>query len=424
MKRLFIPGILAAALCALSLPAAASSLLSPGLDVLAGEHEMIAAGLVAGDIRFRAADFEAAVGRALDSITITALPPASDGRLLLGDAPVASGQEIRAASLSSLRFVPSSGCRESSFRFRAEDGCSLACRLRYTDEANAAPVAAGQSGNADGALACWTQQDIAVWETLEGSDPDGDAILFEIADYPKKGLVELTDAARGVYRYTPFDGVRGADTFTYTVRDEWGHYSAPRTVTVTVEKAASGMKLTDMEGHWAHNAALVMASEGAMDVRAVNGSLLFDPDAPVSREDFLVTVMKALGAGDLDPAQTVFADDTSISPSASGYVARACSLGIVKGQEADGKLFFRPKETITRAEAAVILNAIIGAEESDAVAVFADSASVPAWARSSLSALASAGIFRGTGAGTISANRGLSRAEVAEILLNVRKNLR
>ena len=95
----------------------------------------------------------------------------------------------------------------------------------------------------------------------------------------------------------------------------------------------------------------------------------------------------------------------------------------MKGREENGLRWFRPQETVTRAEAAVILNAIIGAEESDAVAVFADSASVPAWARGSLSALTSAGIFRGTGAGTISANRSLSRAEVAQILLNVRKNL-
>ncbi len=424
MKRLFALGILFAALLILPVRAAASTLLSPGLGVLADGQEMIVAGLVTGDIRFREADFVNAVGCAVDSVTVTSLPPAADGRLLLGDAPVAAGQQISAKSLSSLRFVPASGCRESSFRFRAAGDYSIPCLLRYTDESNAAPVAAKPSENAGDAIACWTQQDIAVWDTLEGSDPEGDALFFEIADYPKNGLIELTDAARGSYRYTPFDRVRGTDSFTYTVRDAWGHYSAPRTVTVTVSKPASGMKLSDMEGHWAHNAALVMASEGAMNVRAQNGALLFDPDEPVAREDFLMTVMKALGAGELEPARTVFADDALISPAASGYVARACSLGIIRGEEADGALWFRPKETVTRAEAAVILNAIIGAEESDAVAVFADSASVPAWARSSLSALTSAGIFRGTGAGTISANCGLSRAEVAQILLNVRKNLR
>ena len=424
MKRLFALGILFAALLLLPVRAAASSLLSPGLDMIAGGQEMIVTGLVTGDIRFREADFVNAVGCAFDSVTVTSLPPVTDGKLMLGDAPVMVGQQINARALSSLRFVPAAGCRESSFRFRAAGDYSLPCFLRYTDESNAAPVAAKSSGDSADAIACWTQQDIAVWETLEGSDPDGDALLFEIADYPKKGLVELTDASRGSYRYTPFDGVRGTDTFTYTVRDAWGHYSAPRTVTVTIAKAASNMQLSDMEGHWAHNAALVMASVGAMDVRAVGGALLFDPDTAVTREDFLVTVMKALGAGDLEPAETVFADDAMIAPSASGYVARAYALGIIQGQEEGGTLWFRPKDTVTRAEAAVILNAIIGAEESDAVAVFADSASVPAWARSSLSALTSAGIFRGTGAGTISANRGLTRAEVAEILLNVRKNLR
>ena len=423
MKRSLIPVILLALFLILPVHAAASSLLSPGLEVIAGGQEMIVTGLVTGDIRFREADFVNAVGCAFDAVTVTSLPPVSDGRLLLGDAPVAAGQEISASSLSSLRFVPATGCRESSFRFRASGDYSLPCLLRYTDESNAAPAAAKSVNGANDAIECWTQEDITVWETLEGSDPDGDAILFEIAEYPKKGLVELTDASCGSYRYTPFDGVRGTDRFTYTVRDEWGHYSAPRTVTVTVSKAASGMKLSDMEGHWAHNAALVMASEGAMDVKTKNGALLFDPDAAVTREDFLVTVMKALGAGDLPPAAAGFADDASISPEASGYVARAVSLGIVKGREENGLRWFRPQETVTRAEAAVILNAIIGAEESDAVAVFADSASVPAWARGSLSALTSAGIFRGTGAGTISANRSLSRAEVAQILLNVRKNL-
>ena len=53
--------------------------------------------------------------------------------------------------------------------------------------------------------------------------------------------------------------------------------------------------------------------------------------------------------------------------------------------------------------------------------MFADSSSVPVWARPSLSALTSAGIFRGTGAGRICANAELTRAETAEILLKIRR---
>ena len=176
-----------------------------------------------------------------------------------------------------------------------------------------------------------------------------------------------------------------------------------------------------MEDHWALNAALVMAADQTMDVRYFNGKLYFDPSAEVDRQTFLKTVMKALGAGELPPAKTTFADDGEISDSASGYVARAASLGLIRGTERDGKRYFRPTDAITRAEAAVILNGILGVEGSDAIAVFADSGSVPAWARSSLSALASAGILRGTGMGQIAANSTLTRAEVAEMLLKVRQ---
>ena len=422
MKRILFPLFLLTSVLLLPTYASAAGVLSPGLSQIAGNCEMVASGLVSGDIRFSEADFANAVGCPIRTITVTALPPASDGMLFYGNAPVAQGQRIAAKSLSKLRFTPSENTESSSFRFKADGEYSIACLLRWTDQANAAPVAGRNAPDApDDALSCWTQCDIAAYNSLSGYDPDGDAVIFEITDYPENGYLELLSSASGDYRYTPFDGVRGTDSFTYTVRDEWGHYSAPCTVTVTVDKAASDIELADMEGHWAHNAALVMASENAMDVRFVDGKLLFEPDGVVTREDFLKTVMKALGSGNIPAAKTVFADDAEISSSASGYVARAYSLGIIKGSAEDGELYFRPKDSITRAEAAVILNNIIGAEDSDAVAVFADSQSVPAWAKSSLSALTSAGVFRGTGSGQISPNTELNRAQVAEILMKVRQ---
>ena len=62
MKRSLIPVILLALFLILPVHAAASSLLSPGLEVIAGGQEMIVTGLVTGDIRFREADFVNAVG--------------------------------------------------------------------------------------------------------------------------------------------------------------------------------------------------------------------------------------------------------------------------------------------------------------------------------------------------------------------------
>ena len=213
----------------------------------------------------------------------------------------------------------------------------------------------------------------------------------------------------------------GEDSFSYVVRDEWGNYSEEASVLIDIDKAAADLVFADMDGHWAHNAALVMAAENAMTVKSVNGQLYFHPDESISREDFLVTVMKALGAGEIEPCTTVFADHAELASESTGYVARAYNLGIIKGIQENGELYFKPSSTITRAEAAVILNAIIGADEPETVPVFADHSSVPAWAQGSLYALSNAGIFTGTGSGNLSPNASLSRAQTAQILLTVKK---
>ncbi len=397
--------------------ASSSSLLTPALKLLAEETEMIKSGLVSGRISFSADDFERAVGRDVASITITALPPLSDGTLMYNNAPVTVNQTITEAGLKYLSFVPTSGCESSSFRFKSGSDYSIECVLRYTDSVNLAPTVNSKSD----AIPVWTQKDITTFGTLSATDPEGDKLTFEIVDYPTRGIVEVLNKNSGDYRYTPYDGLIGEDSFTYVVYDEWGNYSTKQTVVIDIDKAAAELVFADLNGHWAHNAALVMVAENAMDVKSANGALYFEPDEKITREDFLVTVMKVLGAGDIAPATTVFADDGDISEEASGYVARAYSLGVISGSVEDGLLCFNPRDNITRAEAAVILNAIIGEEAPDVVPVFADGSTVPAWAKSSIYALTSVGVFNGTGNGNISANDPLSRAETAQILLTVRK---
>ncbi len=393
------------------------TLLSPGLKILAEETKMIRSGLVTGRITFSGEDFDRAVGRDVESITITALPPAADGVLYYNNAPVTVNQSISSGALDLLSFVPTATTESSSFRFKAGEQYSIECVLKYTDSVNLAPTAAVSTDS----IAVWTQADISTFGTLTASDPEGDRLTFEIVDYPEHGIVEILNKNSGDYKYTPYDGVVGSDSFSYAVFDEWGNYSETQTVTVDIDETAAELVFADLEGHWAHNAALVMVASDAMSVRSVNGEMYFEPEEKISREDFLVTVMKVLGAGDIAPAATVFADDGEISEGASGYVARAYSLGVIKGSEEDGLLYFKPKDSITRAEAAVILNAIIGAEESDVIPVFADAGNVPAWAKSSVYALTAAGVFSGTGNSNFSANDAVSRAEVAQMLLKVKK---
>ncbi len=420
MKPIFflLPLLLTVPVSAASSTIHYGGMLSPGLMNLSEEVCMVKSGLLAGEISFTSDDFRNALGGILDSITITALPPVSAGTLLCGDAPVVANQTLSGESLNKLRFVPAKNCTEASFRFKSGGEYSVDCILRYTDSVNHAPTIDVETSSG-----IWTQQDITVYDTLSATDPDGDALTFEITRYPENGLLELTNSSTGDYRYTPCDGVTGEDSFSYTVRDEWGNYAAEASVVVEIDRAAADLVFADMDGHWAHNAALVMAAENTMDVQTVGGAIYFNPDEAISREDFLVTVMKTLGAGEIEPCATVFADEGEMDASSTGYIARAYNLGIVKGAEENGVRYFRPTDTVTRAEAAVMLNAILGLKEPDTVAVFADDHAVPTWARGSLYALSEAGIFAGTGAGNLSPNAELSRGAAAQVLLTVKKYL-
>lgn len=394
-----------------------AGMLSPALEVISYGSVMVKSGVVTGTISFSREDFERGIGASVDAVTFTSLPSAKEGRLMYNGSAVTVGQTISSSGLSEIKYVPAGTAVGSSFRFKTSGGYSIECMLRYTDTINLAPTAA-KSGDA---LAVWTQTDIQVFGTLSGSDPEGDAIVFEIVKYPERGILKLTDASSGQYYYTPCTGECGKDEFTYVVRDEWGHYSEEATVVVEIDQAAADLCFADMDGHWAQNAAVIMLAEGAMDAETVDGKVLFEPDREITREEFIVTTMKFLGAGDIAPAATVFADGGLISPASSGYIARAYSLGIVNGIEKNGLLYFEPTSSVTRAEAAVILNSIIGAAEPDTIPVFADGDSVPAYARGSLYALTSEGIMSGTGNGNISPNGMLSRAQAAQILCKIKK---
>ena len=81
----------------------------------------------------------------------------------------------------------------------------------------------------------------------------------------------------------------------------------------------------------------------------------------------------------------------------------------------DGKLVFAPHESITRAEAAVILSNIIGYANQTAVSAFADAQSVPSWSMQALSSLRSLGIL-GCPDGNAGASVVMTRGESAEWL--------
>lgn len=78
---------------------------------------------------------------------------------------------------------------------------------------------------------------------LPASDPDGQALVFEVLSLPTKGTLS-TDAA-GNYRYEPRTGVRGMDKFTFRARDTTGRESNVATMSVLIDGAVRIMPLGD-----------------------------------------------------------------------------------------------------------------------------------------------------------------------------------
>lgn len=403
-----------------ALPTGAAEPISPALALLAEEAAMAKSGLQFGEISFSADDFARALNRsAVKSITVLSLPPAAEGKLKLGTTEVYAGQVITRNSLDLLRFVPAADAvTQSAFTFSAEEsGYALTCALYLLPALNFAPTVALADENA---LTVSTHRSISCFGSLPAYDPEGDPLTYTIVSAPKKGSVVLTDASSGDYRYTPTAGKTGRDSFRYVVRDKYGNYSAAATVSITITRPKTAVVFADMDGHWAHNAALTMVEAGLMQGRPVGNSVCFAPNEPVSRGEFLVMAMHASGFTNVPAAVgTGFADDDAIPAAMKGYVAAAVELGYIRGREVDGQSVFCPDDAITRAEAAVMLGNILDAAVPTVKPVFSDADSVPEWAYDALSALNALGVMSGTGSGVIAANAAINRAQAAQILCAV-----
>ncbi len=412
MKKNFRLLAVAALACILLVTASASAIVSPALNVLSKQNTLIKSGLVYSDIYFSEQDFKKCLGlSAVDSVKVCALPPESDGMLKLGTLQVAEGQTVRSEYLSILRFVPANEqVRYTSCTF-SHDDTEIPCTLNLLNAVNYAPTFAA------GASAVKTYRGVACYGNLPASDPEGDRLDYQVVEYPTHGILTMTDRVRGAYVYAPAAGYTGSDAFTVVVRDEYGNYSGTQTVSVQVGK--SDTHFTDVEGHWCENAAIALYDAGiATAVRYQNG-LSFCPTDAVSREEFVTMVMKTLGVSTLTDAESSFADNSEIAVEYRPYVATAQRLGYIGGREVDGARCFAPKDCITRAEAAVLLNNVFGYETDGAVSVFADDGAIPTWARGAVYALTAAGVFNGDGEGAIRPSALLDRASTVQMLYNI-----
>ena len=202
--------------------------------------------------------------------------------------------------------------------------------------------------------------------------------------------------------------------------DKYGNYSSSRRVNLTVEKLKSDIVFCDMQGHRDHHAAMTMVEMGVMSGESIGNNTYFMPDKAVSRLDFVVMLMNAIGYGEVEAINnTGFDDDNEISASMKGYVKKARDLGLVNGSvNAEGEYLFEPNREITRAEAALIVSKLVDAEVPTVKPIFPDRNDIPTWAEDAIYVLNDLGILVSVD-GSISPSASITRAQSENMLYNL-----
>ena len=348
----------------------------------------------------------------LEGICVTGLPHAETGTVFLGQRVIRPGDILTASQLDQLTFAP--------LRTETDAQAALAYLPIYTDRVDTGNVMTisirGKKVHAPVAedFALETYKNLPNQGQLKVHDPEGQPLTYNVVRQPKRGDVTL-DAA-GNFTYTPNKNKVGVDSFTYTAVDPAGNVSREATVTVQILKPSDSKQYTDTVGQPCRFAAEWMRNTGLFVGERVGDDLCFRPEKTVSRGEFLAMLVEALDIPSYEAALSAVPADTPswLRP----YLAAAIRSGLVADLPATDTGSFEADRPITGAEIAVMLQNALDLTVSQQVLAEAEAAAaetkteVPAWASTSLTAMANRGI-------SLVADANMNRGDVAQLLYQV-----
>jgi len=362
---------------------------------------------------FTSADFSQ--DDTLAGICITELPNSAAGTIMLGNRVIRSGDILTAQQLAEMTFSP----------LRTENDQDATVTYLPIYENHVDPSATmtisirGKQDNAPVAedFALETYKNLPNQSQLKASDPEGEKLTYTLMRQPKRG--EITLHEDGSFTYTPKKNKVGVDSFTYTAADPAGNVSREATVTIQILKPTDAKQYTDTMGHPCRFAAEWMRNTGLFVGEKVGGEECFHPEKNVTRGQFLAMLVDALDIPTQEVSYSGLPADTPdwLKP----YLAAAMRSGLIAGLPENKAGTFEADDPISGAEAAVMLqNALdlnVSQQSLDDVVetgVQEQQETVPAWAASSLTAMADNGIH-------LNANLALTRGELAQLMYQVSK---
>ena len=403
-----------------------------------------------GTVTFSPSDFSSASqsvrSRELSYIILnTPLPPSSAGTL---------NDLAGAARVGSTYYRSSSGSRKliEDLSFAAESDFSGSVTVPYTGrDVNGGSFYGAVVINSSGSVSRGTQQQPTYGETGHPVySTGGQAVSLRASDFSEAVTGQLSYALSTVRLALPdrsvgqlclnfdsptsFSPVSGAENYPvgslsrlaflphagfsgnayirYTATDTTNkNYSG--TILVKVTPPTASAYFGDMNKHaWA-----VPAVDFLRGYRYVSGTddYSYSPAGPTRRGDYVLMLSRAFPFP--QAGWEGFEDVPQDSYSASA-IASARASGIVTG---DGDGAFRPDDTLTRQDAAVLLCRTLAADGKNAsgsyddLAAFSDRDEVAPYAVEAMAALVNLGLMQGDGARRLNPSATLTRAEMASL---------
>jgi|GEM_PF-3169333 len=231
----------------------------------------------------------------------------------------------------------------------------------------------------------------------------GETIRIEIPYTPAPGenaMLAVAKSGGGIVQNSQYAG-----GYIHALVSETGRYTA----------VSNAKYFADTEGKWMNTAALYLAARGIVNGVSAN---LFAPETNMTRA-MLVTVLYNYESRPTAGKNNPFGDVES-GKWYTDAVLWAAQSGIVSGY-GDGT--FRPNESITREQVAVILrnySAAKGYNTSGAAALntYADASQIASWAIDAMKWARAENLLSGRTATTIAPKGIASRGEVAQMIMN------
>ncbi len=176
---------------------------------------------------------------------------------------------------------------------------------------------------------------------------------------------------------------------------------------------------TDVESsHWGIGYIAFLDNLGVVLGHNLDKPDLFTPDAALTRADMAIYVsrMRKTDLSLYDDVKLPFTDIKKIPEHALREVRALYALGMIKGKNKGGKLYFDPTASITRAEFCTLLGRTLPRGFTKSTPDFADKGKIPAYAKDHISTMLALGFIGGYTDNTMRSANSISRAEASKVL--------